>query len=503
MNTRKGRDNHFRAVCKKIKVVRPKEKFKLVLKLMLRVVGVKKPLFLGGYYREEDDRQRKWDAEIYCRLQWAKTDEVIAESHKGGHTPNVIEEVAAQKKQLLTLLKERESYLALAVESLDKGGLEEVVRLLAVELRNHEIPVKLFCMQSGGEIAEDLQAKGFQVLIFDGDRDALEQYCKEHPPLLVNSHYGLEQLEVFHQLGIPVVEVIHNMYVFLNRDGISIEQKKMQCISQYIAVSEKAKEIYLGKFPIVSPKKVTVIGNALGSVKAVDKSREEVRASLGIDEDAFVYIVVGSIDARKNQIGILRAWDILSQMADEKIALVIAGGGTDYEYEKKVHQLVKERVLHKNVVFTGHTKDIYNLLNAADVFVLNSYYEGWSIAATEALSCGLPLIHADCGSGRELTAEGRNGILIDHPLQDVVSYNSAMLYDVMHAGINENVEQLVVAMLTMLEQKEYWMGQRDAIRQYAIENFSSSKVLGQYLKVFWDVCEREKPIVQNGAKTDE
>lgn len=501
MDRQNGVDNRFRAICGKMKAVSRKEQIKLLLKLMLRAVGVKKPLFLGGYYREEDERQRQWDEQIVQKLQaeiatgrGLQTILPIAEGTVVSDETTVMP--PENGKQLEEELRQSGSYLALAVQSLDKGGLEEVVRLLAVELIGKQIPIKIFCIRDGGEIAEDLQRKGIEVILFHGNKDALEQYCKESPPLLVNTHYVLEHLDVFRQLGIPVVEVIHNMYVFLNQTGLAIERSKHPHISHYIAVSQKAKEIYLGKFPELPAEQISVIGNALGSVKRVDRSREEMRAALGIAEDALVYIVVGSIDARKNQIGILRAWDILKRLTHENIVLVMAGGGTDHEYEMKVQDFVKERKLDNGVIFTGHTKEIYNLLNAADVFVLDSYYEGWSIAATEALSCGLPLIHADCGSGRELICGGRNGILIDHPLQNLVAYDSMALYDVMHAGINENIEQLAAAMLVMLEQRAYWKAQRTSIQQYAAENFSSSKVLDRYLEVFQNTWK-------NGAKADE
>lgn len=487
----------LRAAGRKFRVVSLKEKIKLLIKLALRPVGVKKPLFLAGYYQEQDAYQREQDERIYHKFKMNEAPkdgadvgtECASEKQQTVRTTEQSDDksASASAEQLRTLLWERGTYLALAVQTMDKGGLEEVVRLLAVEMQHRKIPVKVFCIQSGGIIADDLRAMGIEVLCFNGNRKALMAYCRENRPMLVNTHYVLEHLDVFGELGIPVVEVIHNMYVFLNDMGVDIEKRKAPHINHYIAVSQKAKEVFCYKFPEISEAKITVIGNAFEGRNEVSRSRVEVRASLGIPQDAFVYIVVGSIDARKNQIGILRAWNIFKRITDEPAILVIVGGGTDYEYEYKVQQLLQDRSLGEDIIFTGHSNEIHNLLNAADAFVLDSYYEGWSMAATEALVCGLPLIHADCGSGAELTAGGAFGILIEHPLKNVAAYTGMELYNAMHAGVNENIEQLVGAMLDVMDKKEYWAEHRHAIREYATEHFSTADVLDKYLEVFGNI----------------
>ncbi|MBR1930200.1 MAG: glycosyltransferase family 4 protein [Lachnospiraceae bacterium] len=478
----------LRAINRKLRVVSWKEKCKLLLKLLLRPFGVKRNLFLGGYYLEEDEAQQEQDEQIY--LKW-KSEEVA--KLPGTHqTVTRREAVATNEERQQTscistikdLLKERDSYLALAVQKLDRGGLEEVVRWLAMEMQKQGIPLKIFCIESGGEIAEDLRKAGIEVLLFDGRRERLEEYCRAHRPWLVNSHYVLDFLEVFRQFSIPVVEVIHNMYVFLDEAGMELERQKRLSINRYIAVSGRAKEVFCHKFPDVEEDRITVIGNALRGKRQIHRSREQVRETLGISQDAYVYLTVGSVDARKNQLGILRGWDIFRKLVQEPVALVVAGGGTDYEYEYKIKAFLADRELQDSVFFIGHSNEVEELLHASDVFVLDSYYEGWSMAATEALGCGVPIIHSDCGSGAELTAGGSCGILIDNPLAQIEAYDRMVLYNKMHAGVNENMEQFVAALLEMHKQREYWRGQREAIRAYAERNFAGETALERYLEVF-------------------
>ena len=51
-------------------------------------------------------------------------------------------------------------------------------------------------------------------------------------------------------------------------------------------------------------------------------------------------------------------------------------------------------------------------LNAADLFVLSSAYEGMPISVLEALGCGLPVCATDVGEVRRVVASGINGEIV-------------------------------------------------------------------------------------------
>ena len=51
-------------------------------------------------------------------------------------------------------------------------------------------------------------------------------------------------------------------------------------------------------------------------------------------------------------------------------------------------------------------------LAAADVFVLNSGYEGFSHQLLEALRAGVPVVTSTSGGNRELIEQGENGFLV-------------------------------------------------------------------------------------------
>lgn len=479
-----------------------KERIRMLVKVLLRVIGISKPIYLGGYRREEDIRQQLQDLEIYCLLLkritmnlgnlWKLENRKHFEPEELSiHIPIGNEDNKRIVTKIRKITERNNSYIVLLVENLDRGGLEEVVKRLAVEYQIRKISVKVFCTDKGGKIADDLIRMGIEVVVFNGQGSLVEKYLLQSKPLVVNSHNGQKFLDIFHRYGVPVVEVIHNMYVYLGIAGIAREQKKAAYISQYIAVSKEAEKIFRQKILSPEQKKITVIGNAVEYKCDKSKNYKIIRETYGIPRDAFVFLAAGRIDSPKNQIGMIRAWDIVRHLTDIPTVLVIAGTVTDHEYERKIKRLLEERNLAEKIIFTGQCEKILELMDASDAFLMNSYYEGWSMAASEALCSGLPLIHSRCGSGEELVAEGRNGILIDNPLLDIGVLSAAELYDAMHAGINHNMMQMVEAMLDVIEKCDFWKAKRNEIKHFADKTFSVNSMIEDYLKVYLDVCVTE------------
>ena len=73
--------------------------------------------------------------------------------------------------------------------------------------------------------------------------------------------------------------------------------------------------------------------------------------------------------------------------------------------------------LSRRVELLGRSTNIAEELAQADVFVLNSAYEGFPNALLEAMAVGLPCVTFDCPSGpREMSMEGQVALLV--PLND-------------------------------------------------------------------------------------
>lgn len=391
------------------------------------------------------------------------------------------------QKQYVIEEKLKNGYIGLMVDSLDKGGLEQVVALLARELKKRGLMVRVLCTCCGGEVARELSEEGFDVEVFDNDAKRFEMYLKENRPLLINTHYTKKMLDLVYSLKIPIIEVIHNMYVFHNDEAIRREKELSKYYTKMIAVSSIVKEIYLKKVNKEASDKIVVVGNAANPSKITGLDRRYVRELLGIKQNSFVFINVSSIDSRKNQMGLVKAFELFNQTVSKNSYLIIVGNRLSEFYDNALEELISSVTCKNNIIKLDYHNAVGDLYSAADVFVMPSYYEGWSIAATEALYSGLPIIHSMCGSAKELLNNGENGIMISNPAGDITEWKVDELLHSMNGVSSSNVEELREAMKKMYEKKEEWEQKRGEISARSILTYNIDDMVSNYIREFADV----------------
>lgn len=106
------------------------------------------------------------------------------------------------------------------------------------------------------------------------------------------------------------------------------------------------------------------------------------------------------------------------------ICYVIVGEGPT-SYQEQLVRLVKEKKLESNVMFAGFQKNVFEFLNAFDVFVLPSLMEGFGIALLEAMAMSKPIVACEVGGIPEVIKDGVTGILV--PPKDSKSLANALL----------------------------------------------------------------------------
>lgn len=102
-------------------------------------------------------------------------------------------------------------------------------------------------------------------------------------------------------------------------------------------------------------------------------------------------LFLGRIHPVKGLANLLRAWQHLGPMPDWELVLV----GPDAEgHRAELEQLSRELGLGDRVRFIGPASDVekWQWYQAADVFVLPSFTENFSVSVAEALAAGLPVI---------------------------------------------------------------------------------------------------------------
>jgi len=169
----------------------------------------------------------------------------------------------------------------------------------------------------------------------------------------------------------------------------------LHCINRYyvshfsnylFACSSQAGEWVLGK-KAVEEGKVKVIPNAINAeiFKYNTEIRSIIRNELRIDKENFVVGNIGRVTYQKNQIYLIDIFKEIKKKYDKAILLLVGDGELMDDINKKIHTLD----LSDSVILTGARSDVSKLLQAMDVFVFPSLFEGLGIVLLEAQASGL------------------------------------------------------------------------------------------------------------------
>ena len=160
--------------------------------------------------------------------------------------------------------------------------------------------------------------------------------------------------------------------------------------TDYFACSDLAAEHLFGKY--IDKTKIKIINNAIETEKfAYDENIREVkRKELGI-EHKFVIGHVGRFFKVKNHAFLIDIFAEIHKQNSDAALLLVGEGKLQKEIEDKVDKLD----LKDSVIFTGIRSDVNELLQAMDIFLLPSLWEGLPVVGVEAQASGLPCIISD------------------------------------------------------------------------------------------------------------
>ena len=384
--------------------------------------------------------------------------------------------------------------IILQLEELGHGGLERVVAYLAKQLQTRTGKVHIVCTKKHGPCAAELEAFGIPVFCCEENIAGYTSILNDIRPAVLNTHYSPFGLTKASSLGIPIVATVHNTYAWYDESDWENEKKCYQNVDAFIAVSSFVGEYYLSRMgDVVVPGKMTVVPNCLNADLADKGNRNKIRESLGIDKDDFVLLNLATYDPRKNQLGLLTAFnEAFSE--DRSLRLICAGHIASRQYFDLIAGVRDDNPTKARIEIRGLEDDVSPLLAAADAFVISSYFEGWSLAATEALQFGLPLIHTMCGSAIELCGKrGERGFIIDNPGGDPYALNKTILYQHMFDHNPPNTQQMARAMINLASDRTRWRSRNSSIARYCKRTFSVDAFISGYMNVF------KKMIAQNKA----
>jgi glycosyltransferase involved in cell wall biosynthesis len=174
-------------------------------------------------------------------------------------------------------------------------------------------------------------------------------------------------------------------------------------------------------------------GVEAGRVGVVEPGTDPAPRARGSGGPGVAVLSVGTLIPRKGHDVLLRA---LAGIPDVEWRLTIVGAARDAAYAQALEALVGELGLGGRVEFAGEVTGatLEALYDGADVFALASRWEGYGMAAAEALARGLPV---------SVTAGGALGDLVPleagsvSPPGDVVSLTKALRRVLFDTGLRQ------------------------------------------------------------------
>ncbi|MCB0628222.1 MAG: glycosyltransferase family 4 protein [Lewinella sp.] len=135
--------------------------------------------------------------------------------------------------------------------------------------------------------------------------------------------------------------------------------------------------------------------------------RHRIRLELGLPPDAVIALTVARLSSQKGHDFLIPA---IPSLLDKFPGLTFVWVGEGEKKEELLAMLSTYRVTD-HVLLLGHRSDVPDLLQAADLFVFPTYYEGQPFALLEAMAYGLPLITTTTDGIPEVIQHKVHGLL--------------------------------------------------------------------------------------------
>lgn len=247
----------------------------------------------------------------------------------------------------------------------------------------------------GGKIYSVPRYKGTNTLQYI---QAWKRFFKEHSEYkIIHAHMRSTAsiyLSIAKKYGLTTIAHSHSISSERRLTGFikNIYQLPLRYIADYYFACSVSAGKWLFGNKVVNGDRFRVIKNAIDAKKYIfnDDKRIQMRKVLNID-DKFVIGHIGRFHESKNHEFLIDLFHEIHNKYSNSV-LVLVGEG---DLKDKIIKKVQGMGLDQRVYFLGARNDIPDLLQAMDIFLFPSLYEGLGMVAIEAEASGLPVICSD------------------------------------------------------------------------------------------------------------
>ena len=154
------------------------------------------------------------------------------------------------------------------------------------------------------------------------------------------------------------------------------------------------------KFKMKQLEYVSGVGVDIKQFQLENFDRKEYREKLGYTDEDFVILSVGELNKNKNHEVVLRT---IAKLNNPKVKYMIAGQGVLKDY---LLNLAEKLHIKNQIQLLGFRKDIPELLNSSDLYVLPSLREGLNVSLMEAIASRIPCVASNIRGNMDLACYG-------------------------------------------------------------------------------------------------
>ncbi len=176
----------------------------------------------------------------------------------------------------------------------------------------------------------------------------------------------------------------------------------------FMACSNESARWLYGK-KICESNNCLILNNAIDSKKYLfnKNKRNEIRRKIEVDDDTILIGQIGRIEYVKNHKFTINIFKEIIKKKNQKYKLIIIGDGS---LKNEIYKLCNDYNILNDVIFTGNVSNVNEYLQAIDLMLLPSYYEGLSLCLVEAQAASLNCI---------LSSNVRDGIIIKELINQI------------------------------------------------------------------------------------
>jgi glycosyltransferase involved in cell wall biosynthesis len=359
-----------------------------------------------------------------------------------------------------------------------RGGAENHLADLVAGQLARGLEVQCAFLKGDGYWTETFQAQGCKVhnlgmRAYGDPRPVFElrQILSGFRPDIVHAH--LPPAELYMRLALagrtePLVISKHNDQTFYRGHvDIFVERWCAARATTVICISQAVQRFFAARWSVDLGRRLSVVRYGLDPAPYVQveaQARAALRREWGVSPEALLFGTVARLVPQKSLHTLITAFSLLrTRRPDVEARLVMVGRGP---LEASLRSLAEQLGVSKEVIWAGFRTDIPVVMNAMDVFVLSSIFEGFGLVLLEAMAASRPVVATRVSAIPEVVGDGEAGVLVPP----------------------ETPSDMAEAMLDMLSpDRRQEMGQRGLHRLH--EHFKLDDMIDATVKIY-DNCIR-------------